>query len=742
MKKFWKLLICACLLVFIIGVSGKLALAENFNDEVFDPEKKSYFDFVDKNGNRIENGYAELRDKRGNLLAKWDVKTGDAKYIKDKLIVGKDTFKVFRPFFYHVPDSYIYYVESGWGNPLNGPYLEDNMLKNPVNLEMNTNYVEIVQKIFDTGIVDLKDSMTTKAGTINIFTQEDLIESNDRREITIKTVNTEKKTLNKKGFQSFNLGEIGENGVTLQLQDKGIFYTNNTNVEYHKPIVRRYIEADDPSLKREKFVKVRMHITKLPTFQSSYLEDDYLGNYKIADKNGIIEKRVRSSNYLKFDLRKDEIITKLEDKEYKTRSLIVISSGNMINIVRPDENGYIEFYENRDISKYDGIIKRMDKKTYDARFTIGELEEMKSSFSFCTFLFGYEDLATGENFSNIDITEVSHKIAKDSQALMKIRRKYEFNKEGDWTYYTTAVIGLDEGQYLLNYFSDSGLARRLDVNVDNAYLGREYVLNLDEAKNLMGWVYNDGHWYYYENGKKLVNTWKFLPSKDIDKTTKKAYKYFDAEGRNIEKMYVEKGNKWYSQVGPNRFYYRGWKYVDKNWRYFTPKTGMMAKSTWVFTPINLGNGKTRKNWKYFNRYGNNIEKFYHENGNTHLSLVGPNRDYAKGWYKLGRVWTYYEGSWGKMVKKDWRFLNVRLSDGIVKKSWKYFNDKGYSVNSIYVEKGNRHYSQIGPNTYYHIGWRTIGSNRYYFTNPYGKAAVGRRMIGGRYYYFNSWGVLQ
>lgn len=185
----------------------------------------------------------------------------------------------------------------------------------------------------------------------------------------------------------------------------------------------------------------------------------------------------------------------------------------------------------------------------------------------------------------------------------------------------------------------------------------------------------------------------------------------------------------------------GWQYEDGNWYYY--EEGKPVISSWRFVEVKRADGSTRKNWKYFNRFGHNIEKFYKEKGNTHLSLVGPNRDYAKGWYKLGRAWTYYKGSWGVRAEGEWLNLPVTMSNGEIKLARKYFNKAGYSVSSFYRGEDNRgYYSQSGPDRYLYYGWKTLGNHTYYFWNPSGRAAVGRVTVRGEIRTFNSLGILQ
>lgn len=185
----------------------------------------------------------------------------------------------------------------------------------------------------------------------------------------------------------------------------------------------------------------------------------------------------------------------------------------------------------------------------------------------------------------------------------------------------------------------------------------------------------------------------------------------------------------------------GWKQISGKWSYFDPD-GSMVKSGWRFLWLNLPDGSKKRNWKYFNKNGENIIKFFHEKNNTHLSLVGPNTEYAKGWYKLGRAWTYYKGNWGVRAEGEWLNLPVKLPNGRVEIARKYFNNNGYSVSSFYRGADSRgYYSLSGPDRYLYYGWKKLGNNTYYFTYPTGKTPIGKVTVDGKVYSFNARGIL-
>lgn len=266
--------------------------------------------------------------------------------------------------------------------------------------------------------------------------------------------------------------------------------------------------------------------------------------------------------------------------------------------------------------------------------------------------------------------------------------------------------------------------------------GKTYYADGD-GKLVRSWYKVDGYWRFFDSDYSMVtNQWKRVILSDGSM----AYKYFDEEGRNIPAILNMDGYTFYSPAAPKYTYHKGWKELDGKWYYFNRS---MQKSKWLF----LENWDGKKAWKYFNKDGESIEKYYYENGGKWLSLKGPWTSYFSGWRRVNGVWNYFSP---KLVKNQWKF--IRLSDG--KRAWKYFDKNGTSIGEWYEEKGNRYYSPSGERFYltdykridglnYYFyksgmmkkGWLKLNGYTYYFDEKTGVGAKGFRDIDSKTYYF-------
>lgn len=361
-------------------------------------------------------------------------------------------------------------------------------------------------------------------------------------------------------------------------------------------------------------------------------------------------------------------------------------------------------------------------------------------------------LATMKKAEGIDLSKFTSASAKAVKEALTAARK-ALNKEG------VSQEEIDK--------TNENLKKAIDnlVNKATAEEIKSLKDKLEEVKAM------DKSPYTEESLKALneavENAEKVLKNKDAtSKDVEKALKDLEAAVQALDKKPDPKNGWVVDEDGVERFYLDGlvqtglkeidgktyllgedgakklgWQMFDDNWHYFDPD-GSMVISQWRFVYIKLANGEVKRNWKYFNREGKNIIKFFDERDNRHLSLVGPDREYAKGWYKLGKVWTYYKGAWGVMARNEWLELEVPAPNGGNKLAKKFFNADGYSVNSLYREGGRAYYSQSGPYRYLYYGWKTIGKNTFYFWDPSGMGAVGRVSVRGQMRTFNSRGYLQ
>lgn len=260
---------------------------------------------------------------------------------------------------------------------------------------------------------------------------------------------------------------------------------------------------------------------------------------------------------------------------------------------------------------------------------------------------------------------------------------------------------------------------------------------------LAGWKNMEDGWHYVKkDGKEAMSEWLRLPIFDKDgKEIRKIWKYFDRNGKNIEKFYHENNNTHLSLPGPDKDYAMGWYKLGRVWTYYEGSWGKMVKSSWRFLNIQSPVTNAKKAWKYFDSDGFNRNSLYRENGSAHYALTGPNTFYHKGWKKIGDSWAYFLGTWGEMAHNQWLFLNINPGEKTGKKVWKYFSERGYSATKLYSENQVIYLSPKGPNTDYLKGWQVYEGQKYYFYTPSARAARGRANINGRLYSFTNNGVL-
>lgn len=328
---------------------------------------------------------------------------------------------------------------------------------------------------------------------------------------------------------------------------------------------------------------------------------------------------------------------------------------------------------------------------------------------------------------------------------------------------------------------------------------------------------NQGWKYIKSNGYYARSEWIYIRDNQNS-----SWKYFDAYGVNREQFYNENGNTWLSKEGPNSGYHKGWwtnlvndqtyyfrqnsgtmvkgrQYIDGDWTYFR-NSGTRAlgwqyyDNSWKYYDM-YDNGHeisgqwkwlkvkgNKYNWKFFNEYGENVEQFFNENGNTWLSTEGP-YDYHRGWWTnpinghsyffriqsgtmvKGRQyiddgwtyfrssgthalgWQYYDGSWkyidaynnGHETTDSWKWL--KLNNG--KYNWKYFNENGENIDNFYKENGNIWLSTEGPYKDYHKGWWINPEDglSYYFRETSGTMVTGKQYIDGLWFNFSLEGAL-
>ena len=138
-----------------------------------------------------------------------------------------------------------------------------------------------------------------------------------------------------------------------------------------------------------------------------------------------------------------------------------------------------------------------------------------------------------------------------------------------------------------------------------------------------GWTKENGYWYYYKNGNRVINSWQ-------------GSYYLKSDGKMAE-------NEWiYDSYYSSWFYLKsGGAYANKEWYfdsyygswYYFKSGGYMAKNTWQGSYYLKSSGAMAKNeWIYDSYYGS---WYYLKNSGI----------YARSEWVQGRYWVNYSGRW-------------------------------------------------------------------------------------------------
>ncbi len=171
-----------------------------------------------------------------------------------------------------------------------------------------------------------------------------------------------------------------------------------------------------------------------------------------------------------------------------------------------------------------------------------------------------------------------------------------------------------------------------------------------------GWYKENGHQYYYENGKKIKNKLLFL---------KAGISYVDKEGKRQYGWQEFKGKTYYFK--PDGIAHCNWMNDHGTWYYFDIQAGYLYKDKLM----KMGNGDIYymdKNGVRFNKGFRTIKS----GKKSHTYFFGPDGKARKGWMKLNKKWYYFTKNAGVMLKNT----KVKSSSGKIYK----FNSKGVCTN--------------------------------------------------------------
>lgn len=279
-----------------------------------------------------------------------------------------------------------------------------------------------------------------------------------------------------------------------------------------------------------------------------------------------------------------------------------------------------------------------------------------------------------------------------------------------------------------------------------------------------GWRYEDGKWYYYESGEKLIGwiydsskKWYYLDRNGVMQTgwvyVDSNWYYLNSSGA-MQTGWLEKNGKYY-YLRPDGRMAVGWNHINNKWYYFS-SNGVM-QTGWLFN-----NGK----WYYLQPDGSMATGWLDLNGDKYYLLTDGSM--VTGWQKIDGL-DYYFTSGGIMriaSKMDGNNQVFLKSDGSLAtgwywlgNAWYYFNKQG-NLQTGWLNLGNTVYylkldgrmttkwALIDNHWYYfnssgamQTGWQKINNKTYYFKED-GKMATGWQEIENKLYYFNKDGEVK
>lgn len=326
---------------------------------------------------------------------------------------------------------------------------------------------------------------------------------------------------------------------------------------------------------------------------------------------------------------------------------------------------------------------------------------------------------------------------------------------------------LDEGgnRYYLN---NSGQMLKGEQTID----GQTYTFNSsgvlvsNSSSNRNGWAFENGHWYYYQNGARQTgwrwvgSAWYYMDGSGVMLTgwhwISDGWYYLNSSGAMLTGWQRLDG-AWY-YMNSSGAMLTGWHWIGNAWYYMNSSGVMLTGWQWITDAWYYldGSGAMRTGWLeqggaiyYLNSSGRMLTGQQTINGEVYVfnsSGVLQNQEGKTGWSFENNHWYYYKNGsratgW-QWVDTAWYYLD---GSGVMQTGWLKQGDTWYYLNSSgAMQKG---WQQIGNTRYYLndsgvmlTGWQWIGTEWYYF-NGSGAMQTGWLTQGGNRYYLQSDGVM-
>ena len=327
---------------------------------------------------------------------------------------------------------------------------------------------------------------------------------------------------------------------------------------------------------------------------------------------------------------------------------------------------------------------------------------------------------------------------------------------------------LDEGgnRYYLNS-SGKMLTGQQTIDGQTYVFNSSGVLTGTAGSDKNGWAFENGHWYYYQNGAKQTG-WRWVGS---------AWYYMDNSGVMLTGWHWI-GDAWYYLNGSGAML-TGWQWIDSAWYYLNSSGKMLTGWHWIGDAWYYMNSSGAmltgwqwigSAWYYMNSSGKMLtgwqwigDAWYYLNSSGVMQT---------GWLELGGA-TYYLNSSGKMLtgqqtidgqnyvfnssgvlqsqseKTGWAFENNHwyyYKNGSRATGWQwvdtawYYLDGSGVMQTGWLKQGNTWY-YLNSSGAMQTGWQQIG-NVWYYLNDSGEMLTGWQWIGSEWYYLNSSGAMQ
>ncbi|MGX8692740.1 MAG: leucine-rich repeat protein [Clostridia bacterium] len=219
---------------------------------------------------------------------------------------------------------------------------------------------------------------------------------------------------------------------------------------------------------------------------------------------------------------------------------------------------------------------------------------------------------------------------------------------------------------------------------------------------LSGWQWEDGAWYYYDQGEmrtgwiKSGGCWFYLDD----------YGVMQTGWRKVNDV-------WY-YLAPGGAMQTGWQKIGGSWYYFAPDGAMQTRWQMI-------NGS----W-YYLAEGGAMQTGWQKIGGSWYYMA-PGGAMQTGWQKVGGNWYYFAP--GGAMQTRWQMING---------SWYYLAEGGAMQTGWQKIGGSWYY--MAPSGAMQTGWQKIGGSWYYFEDSGKMLANTNRSINGKVYYFNASGI--